>query len=58
MRRGLFDEENRMEKLSRWGDSLVHINNVIQREIFHPVLEKALRKKTEAQAVVRTMTVC
>ena len=45
MRMGLFDEENRMEKLSRWGDSLVHINNVIQREIFHPVLEKALRKK-------------
>ena len=44
MQMGLFDEESRMEKLSRLGDSLVRLNSVIPCEIFRPVLDKALRK--------------
>ena len=45
MQIGLFDEAERMEKLSQLGDSLVRLNNVIQWEIFRPVLEKALHKE-------------
>ena len=45
MQMGLFDEENRLEKQSQLGDSLVRLNNVIQWEIFRPVLEEALRKE-------------
>ena len=45
MQMGLFDEENRLEKLSQLGDSLVRLNSVIQWEIFRPVLEEALRKE-------------
>ncbi|MBQ8699032.1 MAG: transposase, partial [Schwartzia sp.] len=45
MQIGLFDEEERMEKLSRSGDSRVRLNSVIQWEIFRPVLEKALHKE-------------
>ena len=45
MQKGLFDEENRMEKLSRLGDSLVRLNDAIQWEIFRPALDKALRKE-------------
>ena len=44
---GLFDEENRMEKLSRLGDSLVRLDNAIPWEIFRPVLEETLRKKSK-----------
>lgn len=43
--RGLFDEENRLEKLSQLGDSLVRLNEVIQWELFRPVLTKALYKE-------------
>ena len=45
MQMGLFDEENRLEKLSQLGDFLVRLNSVIQWEIFRPVLEEALRKE-------------
>ena len=45
MQMGLFDEENRMEKLRRLGDSLVRLDSVIQWEIFRLVLEEALRKE-------------
>lgn len=45
MQMGLFDEENRLEKLSQLGDSLVSLNSVIQWEIFRPVLEEALWKE-------------
>ena len=44
---GLFDEENRMEKLSRLGDSLVRLDNAIPWEIFRPVLEETLRKESK-----------
>lgn len=45
MQMGLFDEENRLEKLSQLGDSLVRLNNVIQWEIFRPILSKSLLKE-------------
>ena len=47
MQMGLFDEENRMEKLSRLGDSLVRLNSVVQWEIFRPVLDEALHKEAK-----------
>ena len=45
MQMGLFDEENRLEKLTQLGDALVRLNNVIQWERFRPILEEALRKE-------------
>ena len=46
MQMGLFDEENRLEKLSQLGDSLVRLNKVIQWEIFRPILDEARRKES------------
>ena len=45
MQMGLFDREDRLEKLDRLGDSLVRLNNVIQWELFRPILTRALRKE-------------
>lgn len=42
--RGLFDEELRLEKLEKQGDPLIPINNLIDWEIFRPLLNKAFRK--------------
>ncbi len=47
MQMGLFDEENRLEKLSQLGDSLVRLNKVIQWEIFRPILDEARRKESK-----------
>lgn len=38
MQLGLFEKENRLEKLSRLGDSLVRLNKVIDWEQFRPAL--------------------
>ena len=38
MQRGLFDKENRLEKLSKLGDSLVRLNKAIDCERFRPTL--------------------
>ena len=45
MQIGLFDEENRLEKLSHLGDALVRLNKVMNWEIFRPILENALNRK-------------
>ena len=45
MQMGLFDKENRLEKLNQLGDSLVRLNNVIQWEFFRPILTQSLRKE-------------
>lgn len=45
MQMGLFDKENRLEKLNQLGDSLVRLNTVIQWELFRPILTQALRKE-------------
>ena len=45
MQMGLFDKENRLEKLNQLGDSLVRLNNVIQWEFFRPILTQALSKE-------------
>ncbi len=47
MQMGLFDEENRLEKLSQLGDSLVRLNKVIQWEIFRSILDEARRKESK-----------
>lgn len=47
MQIGLFDESNRFEKLSKLGDSLVRLNNVINWKIFRPILNKVFRKKNK-----------
>ena len=45
MQLGLFDKENRLEKLSKLGDSLVRLNKVIDWEQFRPVLATVLKKE-------------
>ena len=46
MQMGLFDKEDRMEKLSKLRDSLVRLNKVINWEQFRPVLIQALKKES------------
>ena len=45
MQLGLFDKENRLEKLSKLGDSLVRLNKAIDWEQFRPVLATVLKKE-------------
>ena len=45
MQLGLFDESSRMEKLSKLGDSLVRLNQVIDWEQFRPILTDVLKKE-------------
>lgn len=45
MQIGFFSEENRMEKLSKLGDSLVRLDKVIGWEQFRSILEKATVKE-------------
>ncbi|PID55733.1 MAG: IS5/IS1182 family transposase [Ignavibacteriae bacterium] len=43
--RGLFDEELRLEKLTKSGDPLVEMNKLIDWEMFRPLLTKVLKKE-------------
>jgi IS5 family transposase len=43
--RGFFDEQDRLEKLSRQGDPLEKLNSLIDWEMFRPQLEKCFRKE-------------
>ena len=45
MQLGLFDKENRLEKLSKLGDSLVRLKKAIDWELFRPILTAALKKE-------------
>lgn len=45
MQLGLFDKENRLEKLSKLGDSLVRLNKAIDWEQFRPILATVLKKE-------------
>ena len=47
MQLGLFDKENRLEKLSKLGDSLVRLNKAIDWEQFRPILTTALKKESK-----------
>lgn len=42
--RGLFDEEFRLEKLENKGDPLIAINEMINWELFRPLLNKVFKK--------------
>ena len=44
---GLWDDSLRLEKLSQLGDSLEKLNQVINWEIFRPVLNKVYKKETK-----------
>ena len=44
MQMGLFEKENRLERLNQSDDSLVRLNNVIQWELFRPILTKVLQR--------------
>ena len=41
---GFFDEERRLDKLSELGDSLEKLNDVIDWELFRPILDKGMAK--------------
>ena len=45
MQIGFFSEENRLEKLSKPGDSLVRLNTVINWEAFRPILKTTTKKE-------------
>ena len=52
MQIGFFSEENRLEKLSKLGDSLVRLNNVINWERFRPILKQATPKKQDTVVIL------
>ena len=41
--RSFFDEENRMEKISKIGDPLEVLNSIINWEMFRDILKKHIR---------------
>ena len=41
---GMFDEENRLEKLSKLGDSLEKLNSAVDWEHFRPLLNHAFKQ--------------
>ena len=41
----LFDDGKRLGKLSELGDSLVQLNNIINWEMFRPILNEVFRKE-------------
>lgn len=43
--RGLFDEQQRLEKLENKGDPLIAINEIIDWEMFRPIINKAFKKQ-------------
>lgn len=43
--RGLFDEQFRLEKLENKGDPLIAINEMINWELFRPIIKKAFKKQ-------------
>ena len=45
MQLGLFDENERLERLSELGDPLTRLNQVMKWELFRPVLQKAFQKE-------------
>lgn len=49
MQLNLFAEDNRLEKLTELGDSLLKLN-VVDWESFRPVLEKAFQKERKSNA--------
>ena len=57
MQMGRFDEENRLKKLTKPGDHLVCLNDVIQWKRFHPILEKFSAKNPTALADVPATTI-
>ena len=44
---GLFDEQFRLEKLENKGDPLIAINQMVDWDLFKPVLKKAFKKDTK-----------
>lgn len=42
--KGFFDEDDRLQELSRLGDPLEKLNRVINWELFRPIITKALKK--------------
>ena len=42
MQYSFFDEENRLQKLSKLGDTLEQLNAIVNWQIFKPVLDEAI----------------
>lgn len=47
--RSFFDEENRMENISKIGDPLEMLNKVIKWEMFRAILKKSVVRKETAK---------
>lgn len=45
MQIGIFDEEKRLERLTKLGDPLTRLNQVMKWEMFRPILERAFRNE-------------
>lgn len=44
MQFGIFDVDNRLRRLSKMGDALERINRIVDWEMFHPIIESALKE--------------
>ncbi|MDP2208525.1 MAG: transposase [Bacteroidota bacterium] len=44
---GFFDEQNKLERISRLGDPLEKINEAIDWNLFVPILNEAMRKEAK-----------
>ena len=58
MQPGLFDWQNRFEKLNKNGDPLVKLNKVIQWESFRETLEKVRAREKKNNAGAKPYDVC
>jgi len=45
--KGFFDEDFRLEKISKQGDPLRKLDEYIDWEMFRPILKKAFRKEAK-----------
>ena len=45
--RGLFDEADRLQEISKLGDPLEKLNTVIDWNIFKPILKKAMHREAK-----------
>ncbi len=52
---GMFDEEDRLRKISKLGDSLERLN-VIDWKVFQPILVRAFQK--ERKSIVNEFSFC
>ena len=54
---GMFDESDRLAKISKLGDSLETLQNVIDWNMFRPLLNEAMKKSHRGAGEDRRLTI-